>query len=81
MSMQTCPKSGAREFTWAVAKPIRVVQWHCSHCGYSAIEDETKRIDCKHCGHEDLVLLFTDENSSYYYCLDCGKTDFTIRDC
>jgi DNA-directed RNA polymerase subunit RPC12/RpoP len=75
MSMQTCPKCEAREFTWSVEKPSQVVQWHCSHCGYSSIEDEAKRIDCQHCGSKVLKLLLTDEKSSYYYCLDCKKID------
>jgi DNA-directed RNA polymerase subunit RPC12/RpoP len=75
MSIQTCPKCGAREFTWAVANPNRVVQWHCSPCDYAATEDEAKRIDCQHCGSKVLKLLLTDEKSSYYFCLDCGKID------
>jgi uncharacterized Zn finger protein len=75
MSMQTCPKCGSRTFIWAVVNPGRIVRWHCAACDYAAIEDEAKRIDCQDCGHEELKLLFTDESSSYYYCLDCGKID------
>ena len=77
MSLVTCPQCARNGFTWYTGEhALRLTNWACSYCGYSATEDESAEALCPSCSTRSFLQL-TDLSGTYYYCHRCGQRQST----
>lgn len=73
MATQICPKCKQDSFTWSVddEKP-RIIRWGCTHCQYSAYEDESNERICEKCSIK-IESLLDDGEDRYWWCCKCNS--------